>query len=115
MINELEENAYEDILEVLEEGEVIEAIVFEDPKDIYSMESYSIPKENIGVPISLEQARPYLKGWTVYGSYGCEEVIPFYVWTNFRVLFIGSYDGSTWLTGVPRNPISCNPYTIGGG
>lgn len=114
MQTEEDMNAYEELLDSLMDGEHIEKIILSDPKDSYGMEEYHIPASFTNVPLTLEEARPYLYGWQIAGGYGGEEVIPLYVWTNKRVLFIGSYDGSTWLAGIPRNPSDCKPYTIGG-
>ena len=76
-------------------------------------------QESCGYPrgkvMSFKDAKPFLLDWRISGSFGGEEVIYFYAWTNFRVLFIGCYDGSTWLTSIPRNPIDCEPYSTGGG
>jgi hypothetical protein len=38
----------------------------------------------------------------------------FYVWTKTKVFFIGGYDGTTWITDVPRHPIDCIPYIVEG-
>ena len=115
MINERQASAYDEIMAELKDGEEIEAVVFADINDNYCMEDYHLPREYIGRPLTLREATPYLYGWEISGGYGGEEVIPLYIWTNKRVLLIGCYDGSTWLDGVPRNPIKCEPYTIGGG
>lgn len=115
MINEKEVSAYKELEAEIKEGEVIESIVFNSVENNYSMEDFHLPLEFTNRPLTLEEARPYLYGWQVSGGFGGEEVVPFYVWTNERVLFIGCYDGSTWLESVPRNPKPCTPYTIGGG
>jgi hypothetical protein len=39
---------------------------------------------------------------------------PLYIWTPTRVLFIGCYDGKTWVEEVPRYPRACSPYFVGG-
>jgi len=115
MINEQEASAYNELKIELRKGEEIEAIVFNNLDDCRNMEDFHLPKEYCCRPLTLKEARPYLYGWVISGGFDEEEVIPIYVWTNKRVLFIRSYDGSTWLDSVPRNPVECNPYTIGGG
>lgn len=115
MINEKEASAYNEIMAELRHGEEIEAIVFNSTEDNYAMEEFFLPEEYCNRPITLKEATPYLYGWQISGGYGGQEVIPLYIWTNKRVLLIGCYDGSTWLDSVPRNPVKCEPYTIGGG
>ena len=47
-----------------------------------------------------------------YGSEDCHEVT---AWSKNWVLFVACYDGSTWVTKVPRNPTDHTPRWIGGG
>ena len=115
IINEKQDNAYKQLIESLAEDEYIENIILANIDDCWDMKDYDLPAYYSGRPLTLEEARPYLYGWSIDGGYGGEEVIPFYAWTNKRILFIGTYDGSTWLTSVPRDPIDCRPYTVGGG
>lgn len=107
--------AYDEIIEFLEDKEEIENIVFNTNYFTEDIWDFYLPKKYIGSLLSLKEARPYLYGWKIGGGYGGEEVIPFYIWTNKRILFIGCYDGSTWLTSVPRHPKACQPDTVGGG
>jgi hypothetical protein len=107
--------AYQEIVDFLEPQEKIEAIVFGEDKRINSWNYFNdeiidYPKGKI---ISFEEAKEFLLDWKITGGYGGEEVIHFYAWTNFRILFIGTYDGSTWLEAVPKNPSECLPYSIG--
>lgn len=46
-------------------------------------------------------------------GYGCEDCHALWIWTPTRVLFICCYDGSTWVSGVPRNPTPGGNYTPG--
>lgn len=48
-------------------------------------------------------------------GYGGEDCHAFVAWTPTRVLFLGVYDGSTWIDSVPRNPVPYAPEGIGGG
>ncbi len=73
------------------------------------------------IPVSLktkpqkwEDVRDYLhymydRG---YGSPGCHAV---YVYTADHVVFVSTYDGSTYLGKMPRNPVDCQPEMWGGG
>lgn len=47
-----------------------------------------------------------------YGSEDCHAVT---AWTPSKVIFVGCYDGATWVTSVPRNPQDCVPSMVGGG
>ena len=51
-------------------------------------------------------------------SYGCEEGVPFVLWTKNFVYFPICYDGAEWVGCVPRNPCSTEqfkPTHFGGG
>lgn len=49
------------------------------------------------------------------GGFGGEDCHPILVWTETRVLFVGCYDGATWIESVPRNPSDDVPKFVGGG
>lgn len=36
-----------------------------------------------------------------YGGQDCHNI---YAWTPTRILYVGEYDGSTWIDSKPRNP-----------
>jgi hypothetical protein len=48
-------------------------------------------------------------------GYGAEEGFAFTAWTADRVYFPACYDGSEWITWVPRNPCNEDTSHIGGG
>lgn len=48
-------------------------------------------------------------------GYGGTEGPPFTLWTNERVYFPVQYDGSEWVSSVPRNPNNEITYHVGGG
>ena len=48
-------------------------------------------------------------------GYGCEEGIPFTIWTKKNVYFPACYDGSEWCASVSRNPNGKRTIHIGGG
>lgn len=47
-----------------------------------------------------------------FGHTDCPAVT---AWTEDRVIFIACYDGATWVTHVPRNPVGHTPQMVGGG
>jgi len=50
-----------------------------------------------------------------YPGYGRPEGIPFTLWTHKRVYFPVQYDGSEWVTSVPRDPCEEVTSHVGGG
>ena len=48
-------------------------------------------------------------------GYGAPECHAIYAWTASRVVFVSTYDGSTRVTWVPRNPVAGWPDMPGGG
>ena len=46
-----------------------------------------------------------------HGAPGCEAI---YAWTKDWVIFVVQYDGATWPTRVPRNPVDIMPDMPGG-
>ena len=48
-------------------------------------------------------------------GYGGPEGVPFIAWTEDKVIFCSCYDGSEWLSVLPRNPVETyEPTHIGG-
>jgi len=110
-------NAYNDLMRELEEGETVEGIVFGE----YGWGGFGeedcdnpIPKDKIGVLLTLEEAKPLMDGWSYDGGYGSPDCYATYVWTNQRVIWVTQYDGSTNLDSAPRNPVTCMPDMPGG-
>lgn len=111
--------ALDELLEELKPGETIEYVVFDKHTLSESRgpngEDF-IPEDLIGVRLSFEECKKYFYGWNIINDfYGEEEVVPFFAWTPKRLLFIGIYDGATWLESIPRNPCDVVPFTVGGG
>jgi hypothetical protein len=111
-------NAKTEIENMLNSGEIIESVVLGE----YGWGGYGedevanpIPEEKCKVPLTWKEASKYMEGWSTFGGYGSPECYSLYVWTNERVIFIRTYDGSTSLASVPRNPVHCNPAMFGGG
>lgn len=109
-------DAYNSLLSEMDKGETVENIVFGEWgwSGYHEPKPAPIPKNKQGVLLSLEEAKPYMQGWEIYGGYGAPTAYAMYVWTNKRVLWITQYDGSTHLDSMPRNPESVIPEMPGG-
>lgn len=111
-------DAYADLMDALEEGEVVAGVVF----GAYGWDGYHeeeflaqpIPADKRGVVLTLNEARPLMHGWSFYGGYGAPTAYATYIWTNKRVIWVTQYDGSTTLDSAPRNPVDCVPGMPGG-
>jgi len=110
-------NAYDDLMKELEEGEIVEGLVFGD----YGWSDFGeedcdnpIPQNKRGVLLTLEEAKPLMDGWTYDGGFGSPDCYATYVWTNKRIIWVTQYDGSTCLDSAPRHPMSCKPNMPGG-
>lgn len=104
-------------------GEPIEGIVIgafgwgsidDEPGEAYGESQHSVPLGMRGCVLPWEQARPLLDyGYdSGYGAPGCHKVT---AWTATQVIFVGTYDGATWVTSVPRHPGAHDPKMVGGG
>lgn len=109
-------NAYEELMKFLEEGEVIEGIVFGEYGwgGYGEEEDHKVHKDLQGVLMSIEMAKPLMDGWSFNGGYGAPECNATYVWTNKRCIWVTQYDGSTCLDSMPRHPVACMPDMPGG-
>jgi len=108
-------NAYSELLDEMEVGEEIEAIVFGDwGWGGYGETFDAIPSVVKYKILAPEDAAPYMEGWSFYGGYGSPDCYAVYVWTNKRVLWVTQYDGATGLDSAHRNPIDCKPDMPGG-
>lgn len=67
------------------------------------------PKELQGVSGEAQLDVPIDSG------YGSVEGPPFHLWTTNRIYFQCGYDGSEWVSSVPRHPSGEQPATQGGG
>ena len=99
-------SAWQDVVEELQEGERIEAVIFgpwgwggyrepDPPK---------VPHDLFGKVLKPEEAKQYMEDWTFYTDYGAPECYAAYIYTNWRIFFVVQYDGATWLEWIPRNP-----------
>ncbi len=104
-------SAYQEFVDYLLDGEVVESIVFGDYGGIEPNPPL-IPEEKRGICMSLDEAEPLMKNWNIYGGFGCAECYALYAWTNLRIIFIKEYDGSTALEGIFRFPSDSKPTLI---
>lgn len=104
-------NAYDDLIELLDDDEKVEAVVFGHWGGWHSEDGspYVVPQGIKGKLISINEAKFYMHGWSFYSGYGDPEAYAVYIWTNKNVIFVHEYDGSTMLSSVPRNPLTCIP------
>lgn len=56
-----------------------------------------------GELVSFQEAVSVLD-YTYDTGYGGQDCHSIYAWTPTRILFVGEYDGSTWIEWRPRNP-----------
>src|SRR5690554_149073 len=102
--------AYDELLEFLNDGEQVEAIVFGpwgwgnapasdeawergygEPDDV------PVPFDMRGKVLSLEDAAPFMQQWDFNGGFGAPACYATYIWTDRRVIWVTQYDGSTGL------------------
>jgi hypothetical protein len=105
-------NAYGELLEFLQDGEVIEGMVFGEwgwGGNYAEPHPYPVPATFQGTLLTLEDAKPLMDGWQFDGGFGAAECYPVYVWTNKRIIFVSEYDGATGLRALPRDPEDCYP------
>lgn len=94
-------------------GEVIRYVLIGDASE--NPEHAPRPPVIRGALLTWDQARPMLD-YEYDSGYGLEDCDAVFVWTSKRVLFVGCYDGRTWVTGIPRQPSTgTTPFTVGGG
>ena len=120
-------NAWNELIEFLEEGETLESLVFgawgwgcapaegEDWEEGYGEPGdMPVPADKRGRVLAPDEAKPLMDGWSFYGGYGAPDCYATYAWTNKRVIWVTQYDGATSLDAAPRNPIPCIPDMPGG-
>lgn len=109
-------NAYEELLKFIEDDEVVEGIVFGEWGwgGYGEPENASVPKDKMGVLLTLEQAKPMMMDWCFDGGYGAPDCYATYIWTNKHVIWVTQYDGSTTLDFAPRHPTNVMPSMPGG-
>lgn len=65
-----------------------------------------VPFDRRGVPLTWDEAEPFMRGWSFYGGFGSPNCYATYVYTNMRIFYVSQYDGSTALRSLPRHPSS---------
>ena len=91
-------SAISDLTELLEDGEVVEAIVFgpwgweaapldddEWKAGFGEPSSTPVPFDKRGVVLTLNEAMPLMEEWSFRGGFGAPACYATYVWTNHRV------------------------------
>ena len=106
-------NFKESILEIAGDEPII-AIVIEGKEWYYIDKPRPDTRLVSGKVITWAEAAPLLdyEYSQDYGGVDCNAIT---AWTATRVIFVGCYDGATWVTSVPRNPRNHIPGTVGGG
>lgn len=99
-------------IECMADGEEIIAISIDGHR--YDDQFNEIDHLEYHEPISWEEARPLLN-YVPDSGYGTLDMHAIYAWTETRVLFVCQYDGSSWVSYVPRHPTKEQPYTKGDG
>lgn len=97
-------------------AENIRAIVIGAEPWSSSVEEGSRPPVERNVLLTWQDARPALD-YEADQGFGGVTTDAFYAWTDTLVLFMGEYDGSSWVDSVPRNPdpdIEYRPNGVGG-
>mmetsp|Transcript_13804 Transcript_13804/g.25870 ORF Transcript_13804/g.25870 Transcript_13804/m.25870 type:complete len:302 (+) Transcript_13804:43-948(+) len=108
------ESAMQDVLDFLEDGETVEAVVFgrwgwggyERPEGV------GVPENKLGKVLTPYEAGSYMEGWSFNGGHGAPECYAAHIYTNLRILFPSQYDGATCLNGIPLRPTACDPEDI---
>lgn len=106
---EEQKSALKDLLNFLEDGEEVQAVVFGD----WGWGNYedvgSVPKERRGKVLSPHEVQCYMEAWSFFGGHGSPECYAAYIYTDRRLIFPSQYDGSTNLEGMPLRPTECMP------
>jgi len=109
-------SAWTDLVEFLNDGEKVIAVVF----GKWGWSGYGEPEPppvleaEQGIIYWDEDAKPFMEGWSFYGGYGAPDCYAVNIWTTQRVIWVTQYDGSTALSSVPRNPCADMPDMPGG-
>ena len=110
-------DAAQDLADFLDDGEVVEGIVFGGwgwGGGFREPEEPPVPESIQGAVLSVEEAVQYMHGWSFYGGLGSPDCYATYIWTDKRVIWVTQYDGETRLDSAPRHPSDCMPDMSGG-
>lgn len=101
-MGDLEESAYDQLMDKLEEGELVDKIVFGTPRNISRPE---IPEGLIGVPMNLPRAERYMYGWKIVDPNPDAPTYDLRIWTRKRILWTKiDSNGSVSLASLPIGP-----------
>lgn len=102
-------SARDELIEFLREGEIVEGVVFGDwGNNFLAKDPLIVPLEKRNFVISIDEAFDYMSGWSFENDFS-SKCYATYIWTNQRVIWVESSDGSTGLVSMPRHPINCDP------
>ena len=100
-------------IEIAANNDPIDSFVI-GPTERFSPTDRKIEQLPRGVILDWDKYKNYFD-FQYDAGYGGVDVPAVYLWTNDYVLFVVEYDGSSWISKVPRNPVECGPSTHGGG
>lgn len=108
--------AWDELQEMLTDGEQIEAVVLGDygwgggDELGYGEPSHRpVPLDKRGVVLTADEAKPLMQDWQLSGGFGAPSCYAATVWTNRQVIWVHEYDGSTGLESAPRHPAPGRP------
>jgi len=113
-------NFKEDILKAAK-GEPIQAVVIGERFKTFRREVHELPEDPTDdLTYFPNSVMPWWEAeeildYSYDDDYGAPDCHAITAWTPSRVLFICTYDGSTWVASVPRNPTDHSPILHGGG
>jgi hypothetical protein len=73
-----------------------------------------IPAESLNRVLPWDEAKKLLD-YEYNEGYGSVDSHAITAWTENWVIFVGCYDGSSWVDRVPRHPVDHVARTVGGG
>jgi hypothetical protein len=73
-----------------------------------------LPTESLNRVLPWDEAKKLLD-YEYNNGYGGVDSHAITAWTENWVLFVGCYDGSSWVDRVPRHPVDHEAQTVGGG
>lgn len=95
-------NLKNDILEAAGDEPILAIVISRESPFDHMEDDRAISKEFFDTPLTWEGAENLLD-YNYHTGYGGVDCHCFYAWTETRVLFLGTYDGSTWIASVPRD------------
>lgn len=102
-----EEDAYDQLLDALEEGEEVDKIVFGTASNITTPE---VTEELRGKLMPIKHAERYMHGWKLVDESADAPTYNIRIWTTHRVLWTKiAANGSVELTSVERGPEPVTP------